>query len=101
VAERGSTSLATLASEFGLGPAVLGPLADALEQRVYLARDGDGPEAQLSITQTGRGALDRLVAARREQFTELLQGWRSAGDADTEAALERMAVALVAEMPAR
>jgi EmrB/QacA subfamily drug resistance transporter len=101
VAERGSTSLPALASEFGLDPAVLGPLADALEQRVYIARDGNGAEAQLSITQTGRAALDRLVAARREQFTELLQGWRSAGDADTEAALERMAVALVAEMPAR
>jgi hypothetical protein len=40
------------------------------------------------------------VAARRKQFSELLSGWQSAGDADTEAALERMARALVAEMPA-
>jgi EmrB/QacA subfamily drug resistance transporter len=101
VAERGSTSLPALASEFDLAPTVLGPLADALQQRGYVARDGDRPEAPLTVTPAGRETLDRLVAARREQFTELLQGWQSAGDVDTEAALQRMAGALVAEMPAR
>jgi EmrB/QacA subfamily drug resistance transporter len=101
VTERGNTSLPALASEFDLDPKVLGPLAEALQQRGYVARDGDGPEASLSVTPAGQQALDRLVAARREQFTELLQGWQSAGDADTETALQRMAGALVAEMPAR
>jgi EmrB/QacA subfamily drug resistance transporter len=97
VAERGTISLSALASEFELSSGVLGPLADALEQRGYLARDDGG----LSVMPAGRAALDRMIAARREQFTALLRGWRSAGDADTEAALERMAGALVAEMPAR
>jgi DNA-binding MarR family transcriptional regulator len=101
VRERETTSLPALATEFALSEAVLGPLADALELRGYIARDDGGPVALLSVTPVGRAALDRLVAARREQFTELLRGWQSAGDADTEAALQRMAVALVAEMPAR
>jgi DNA-binding MarR family transcriptional regulator len=101
VGERGTTSLAALSTEFQLTPAVLDPLADALEQRGYLARNGGGPEAPLGVSPAGRAALDRLVAARREQFSELLDGWQSAGDVDTEAALERMATALVAEMPAR
>jgi EmrB/QacA subfamily drug resistance transporter len=101
VRERETTSLPALATEFALSEAVLGPLADALELRGYIARDDGGPVALLSVTPVARAALERLVAARREQFTELLRGWQSAGDADTEAALQRMAVALVAEMPAR
>jgi EmrB/QacA subfamily drug resistance transporter len=96
VAERGTTSPAALTSEFGLSPGVLDPLVDALEQRGYVAGEGE-----LSVTSSGRAALDRMVAAGREQFTKLLDGWSSAGDVDTAAALERMAGALVAEMPAR
>ena len=98
--ERGTTTLPALASEFSLTPEVLTPLADALERRGFLTRDGGGPDAGLSVSPAGRAALDRLVAARRKQFGELLSGWPSAGDADTEAALEKMASALVAEMPA-
>ncbi len=100
VGERGTTTLPALASEFSLTPEVLTPLADALERRGFLTRDGGGPDAGLSVSPAGRAALDRLVAARRKQFGELLSGWPSAGDADTEAALEKMASALVAEMPA-
>jgi EmrB/QacA subfamily drug resistance transporter len=101
VGERGTTSLSSLASEFKLAPTVLAPPADALAARGYLARDGDGAEAGLSVSPAGRAALDRLIAARREQLCELLKNWQSAGDADTEAALQSMASALVAEMPAR
>ena len=101
VGERGTTSLPALATEFGLSQAVLGPLAAALDQRGYLVREEDGPVPLLSVSPAGRAALDRLIAARRAQLSELLTGWRSAGDADTEAALESMASALVAEMPAR
>ena len=100
LSERGPTSLPVIAEECGLAADVLGPRADALVRRGYLERDGDGTEPRLRATPAGRAALDRLISACREQFTELLHGWRSAGDADTEAALERMAHALVAEMPA-
>jgi MFS family permease len=100
VGERGTATVPAVASEFSLTPEVLTPLADALERRGFLTRNGGGPDAGLGVSPTGRAALDRLVAARRTQFSELLSGWRSAGDADTEAALERMARALVAQMPA-
>jgi EmrB/QacA subfamily drug resistance transporter len=100
VGERATTTVPAVASEFSLPPEVLTPVADALERRGFLTRNGGAPDAGLSVSTEGRAALDRLVAARRKQFSELLSGWRSAGDADTEAALERMACALVAEMPA-
>jgi EmrB/QacA subfamily drug resistance transporter len=96
VGERGTTTVPAVASELSVPPEVLTPLADALERRGFLVRNGSG----VGVSPAGRAALDRLVAARRQQFGELLAGWRSAGDADIEAALERMARALVAEIPA-
>jgi EmrB/QacA subfamily drug resistance transporter len=101
VAERGPTPVAALAAEFRLDPQVIASLAGDLESHGYLTLDGDGPDGTLDVTPAGRDALERLIRARRDQLCKLLEGWRSAGDADTEAALQRMAGALVAEMPAR
>jgi EmrB/QacA subfamily drug resistance transporter len=98
VAEREEVSAAALAREFGLDPGLLSVPALSLEQRGYVASRADGDE-ELSVSEAGRSALDRLIAARREQLRELLEGWAAADDADTEAALETMARALVAEMP--
>ena len=99
VGERGTTTVPAVASELSVPPEVLTPLAGALERRGFLTRNGGEPGSGLSVSPAGRTALDRLVAARRKQFGELLSGWQSANEADTEAALERMARALVAEMP--
>jgi MFS family permease len=99
VSERGPTTVSALAVEFGLEPRVIASLAGDLASHGYFAEDGD--EGTLAVTPAGRDAFERLIRARRDQLCKLLEGWPSAGDADTEAALERMAVALVAEMPAR
>jgi EmrB/QacA subfamily drug resistance transporter len=101
VAERGTTSVSAIASEFGLGQDLLASLASHLESRGYLTRNGAGAGPTLGTSPSGREALDRLVSARRDQLCELLDGWPSAGDADTEGALEQLAAALVAEMPTR
>ena len=101
VAERGPTTAQAIAAEFGLEPQAIASLAGDLAGHGYFEPDGDGAGGRLAVTPAGQEALDRLVRARRDQLCKLLEGWRSAGDADTEAALQRMAVALVAEMPAR
>ncbi len=95
VSERQRTTAAALADEFRLPPDTLVPLADALAARGILSRNGDG----LAPTPAGAAALERLIAARRDQLCELLEGWPAADDSDTEQALERMARALVAQMP--
>jgi DNA-binding MarR family transcriptional regulator len=101
VAERGPTTVQALAAEFGLQPQAIASLAGDLASHGYFTRDGDVSDGTLAVTPAGRDALERLIRARRDQLCKLLEGWRSAGDADTEAALERMAGALIAEIPAR
>jgi DNA-binding MarR family transcriptional regulator len=101
VAERGPTTVQALAAEFGLEPQAIASLAGDLASHGYFTRDGDVSDGTLAVTPAGRDALERLIRARRDQLCKLLDGWRSAGDADTEAALERMAGALIAEIPAR
>jgi DNA-binding MarR family transcriptional regulator len=58
--------------------------------------DGD----RLALSADGRAALDRLVAARRAQLCDLLDGWEPDDHADLSAAVDKLARALVAEMPA-
>ena len=96
VAERGGVEAGALAAEFSLDRSRVPPLAAALEERGYLVPDGGG---RLDVTPAGREALDRLIAARTEQLCGLLDGWSAADEAELEAALGRMARALVAEMP--
>ena len=96
VSERGETTPTALAEEFGLSPDTLTPLAESLERRGYLSIDG-----ALAVTPVGSGALELLISARRDQLRDLLAGWPAADDADTEQALEKMARALVAQMPAQ
>ena len=95
VRDRPGATAVSVAGEFGLSPERLAAPAESLVQRGFLSADVDG----LAVTPEGAAALDRLVAARRDQLRELLEGWPAAGDADTEQALEKMARALVAQMP--
>jgi EmrB/QacA subfamily drug resistance transporter len=95
VGERGNTNVAGLAGELQLDPARLAPRVDALVARGYL-RDGDG----IALTAAGEQALHRLIEARRNQLRMLLHDWSPDTDDELSAALDRLARAMVAEIPA-
>jgi EmrB/QacA subfamily drug resistance transporter len=95
VGERRHTTVAALATELHQDPARLEPRVDSLVDRGYLRSDGD-----LALTAEGEQALRTLVAARRDQLCRLLDGWSPDNDDELSAAVDRLARAMVAEMPA-
>jgi MFS family permease/DNA-binding MarR family transcriptional regulator len=68
----------------------------ALTARAFVQAAGAG---RVELSAGGRQALDRLVAARREQLCSLLDGWAPHEDDELAPVLDRLARALVAEMP--
>ncbi len=95
VGERGQTTVADLAGELQVDPARLAPRVDSLVARGYL-RDGD----DIAMTAAGERALHQLIEARRGQLRTLLNDWSPDTDDELTAALDRLARALVAEIPA-
>jgi EmrB/QacA subfamily drug resistance transporter len=95
VGERGQTTVDDLAGELQVDPGRLAPRVDALVARGYL-RDGDG----IAMTAAGEHALDQLIEARRDHLRLLLDDWSPDTDDELAAALDRLARALVAEIPA-
>jgi EmrB/QacA subfamily drug resistance transporter len=59
----------------------------------------EGPSEAIALTEAGRDALERLVAARRERLAELLDGWSPESEADLAALLTRMARDVVVDHP--
>jgi EmrB/QacA subfamily drug resistance transporter len=59
----------------------------------------DGPSEAIVLTDAGRDAVERLVAARRERLAELLDGWSPESQADLAGLLTRMARDVVADHP--
>jgi DNA-binding MarR family transcriptional regulator len=59
----------------------------------------DGPSEAIVLTDAGRDAVERLVAARRERLAELLDGWSPESEAELAALLTRMARDVVADHP--
>jgi hypothetical protein len=68
---------------------------DALAARGFVS-DGE----RVALTPAGEVTLGRLVHARREQLRSLLGDWPPQADADLDSALDRLARAMVAEIPA-
>jgi EmrB/QacA subfamily drug resistance transporter len=95
VGERGRTNVAGLAGELQVDPERLAPRVDSLVARGYL-RDGGG----IALTAAGEQALGRLIEARRTQLRMLLDDWSPDTDDELSAALDRLARALVADIPA-
>jgi DNA-binding MarR family transcriptional regulator len=58
-----------------------------------------GAAGMLSLSANGKTAHDRLVAARRERLNELLARWEPEKHADVQVLLQRLATALVEELP--
>jgi DNA-binding MarR family transcriptional regulator len=67
-----------------------------LEERAWVLELADD---ELDLSSGGREALDRLIAARRQQLCDLLDGWDPDSDDEFGAVIDRLARALVAEMP--
>jgi EmrB/QacA subfamily drug resistance transporter len=95
IGERGRTTVAGLAGELHVDEARLAPRVDALVARGFV---GDG--AGIALTPVGEEMLGRLVEARRAQLRDLLGDWSPESDADLDEALDRLARAMVADIPA-
>jgi EmrB/QacA subfamily drug resistance transporter len=71
------------------------PLA-ALERHGFVRADAHGG---LQVTSSGRSTYEELVAAGRAELCGMLDGWAADDEAELGQVLERLARALVAEMP--
>jgi DNA-binding MarR family transcriptional regulator len=59
----------------------------------------EGPSEAVVLSDAGRDALERLVAARRERLAQLLDGWSPEREADLAALLTRLARDVVVDHP--
>ena len=59
----------------------------------------EGPSEAVVLSDAGRDALERLVAARRERLAELLEGWSPESEAELAALLTRLARDIVVDHP--
>jgi EmrB/QacA subfamily drug resistance transporter len=94
--ERAPISVPALAHALDVRISRLRQPVAGLEQRGWV-RSADGDE--LDLSDAGREALDKLVAAGRAQLCDLLDGWEPDRDEELSAALSRLARGLVAEIP--
>jgi MFS family permease len=94
-AREGMTA-AALADDLGTPAGRLAEPLAALTAAGLATTDAGGA---LRLTDAGRGAVERLVAAGRTELTGLLDGWTPGHERELAPVLERLARALVAEMP--
>jgi EmrB/QacA subfamily drug resistance transporter len=95
VGESEPTDAFGLAAEHGVDPARVAARLQELRELGYV----QGPTDAIVLTDAGRNALERLVAARRERLAELLDGWSPESEAELAALLSRMARDVVADHP--
>jgi DNA-binding MarR family transcriptional regulator len=95
VGENEPTDSFAIAEAHAVDPARVAARIGELRELGYV----EGPAEAAVLTATGRDALDRLVAARRQSLAELLDGWSPEGEADLAALLTRMASDTVADHP--
>ena len=98
IAERSPTSEPALADQLHVPSERLHDPLAALTKRAYIRADSD---RQFELTPAGQAASDRLLAAGREQLVGMLDGWEPEQDEDLQPVLQRLAGALVVEMPGR
>jgi EmrB/QacA subfamily drug resistance transporter len=80
------------------------PLEDSLQglerRSLVYETSADGTTA-LELTHAGRGALDRLLQARREQLTELVAEWSPADNPELGELIGRLAKVLAVDTPGK
>jgi EmrB/QacA subfamily drug resistance transporter len=84
-----------IAEEHAVDPKRVGARITELRELGYV----EGPDDQASLTAAGRDAIERLVAARRERLSELLDGWSPEQESELATLLSRMARDVVADHP--
>jgi EmrB/QacA subfamily drug resistance transporter len=98
IAERSPTSESALAGQLHIAPERLHDPLAALTNRAYIRADS---ERQIELTPAGQAASDQLLAAGRDQLVGMLDGWQPEQDEELQPVLQRLAGALVVEMPGR
>ena len=95
LSERTPIGAKELARSLGVARGRIATPLRALHGRGFVStRDG-----MLEINPSGHETLTKLTAARRQALDELLAGWKPEEHADVRALLDRLAAALVREMP--
>jgi DNA-binding MarR family transcriptional regulator len=95
LAERAPMTARDLAKDLGVARnRIAGPLRTLRSRGAVVSRHGS-----LDVSASGLEVLAKLTAARRQALDELLAGWKPEEHADVCAALDRLAGALVREMP--
>ncbi|HUJ35058.1 MAG TPA: DHA2 family efflux MFS transporter permease subunit [Solirubrobacteraceae bacterium] len=110
IAERSPTSETALADQLHVATERLQDPLASLTKRGYIgwsaAPDGGASvhadaDRRIELTPSGQAASDQLLAAGREQLVGLLDGWEPEQDEELQSVLQRLAGALVVEMPGR
>jgi EmrB/QacA subfamily drug resistance transporter len=96
IKEREPVATDALAAELGIGLDQLDPPLDGLRSRALVRSDDGGP---LELTPAGEDAFERLIHARRTELTGLLDGWEPERHEELRALVDRLARALVVDMP--
>ena len=95
VGEGEPTDAETIAHDRGVDPQRVADRIEELRELRYV----EGPLEATVLTATGRDAMDRLIAARRERLSELLDGWSPEREAELADLLTRMARDVVVDHP--
>ena len=75
LADRPDCTLEDVCRELKVPAERIEPGVTALETAGMVQRHQDASGCRLEVTDRGRGAIEKLTAARREGMTELLEGW--------------------------
>ncbi len=97
LADAPGSSVHDLAGRLGIGADILADGVDALVRAGMLEQNGGSRAAPLTLTGSGRDALDRLSAARRDSLTELLEGWDPESHPELVGLIHNLAHALLAD----
>jgi hypothetical protein len=97
VGKRGRTTPGDLAGEVGVSDDRVASVAANLEGRGLVSDDG----AWIALTPVGRETLTRIIESGRAELSERCAIWQCEDDPEAAAALRRVAVSLVEQVPAR
>jgi DNA-binding MarR family transcriptional regulator len=96
LAELGSTPSAVVAERLGSAPSSVTRLADRLEDSGHLVRHRERPNrsvVRLELTGAGRELVDRVIAARRRELTDVVDRLPAGSGKQVAAALEAVVAA--------